>query len=498
MKEGVEVGEYNIYQDISDRTQGDIYLGVVGPVRTGKSTFIKKFMELLVIPNIENDYKKERTQDELPQSGSGKTIMTTEPKFVPNEAVEIKLKDNASFKVRLIDCVGYLVKGALGYQENEFPRMVSTPWSDEPIPFEQAAELGTKKVIKEHSTIGIVVTNDGSVTDISRQSYIEAEERVITELKDINKPFVIVLNSANPTQPDTINLRDKLFEKYDVPVISIDCLNMTIDDINSLLEKILFEFPVKELNFTLPRWVESLEFNHWLKEEILQNLKTSIIDIEKLRDVQKITSGFKNSENISSVHLKEINLGEGVSNLKIQLKDNLFYEILGEESGYPIAGEHQLLALIKELSYAKREYDKIKDALNDVRTLGYGVVPPSVEEMTLEEPEMLKQGNSFGIKLKASAPSLHFIRADVEAEVAPMVGTEKQGEDLVNYLLDKFENDPGKLWETNMFGKSLHELVQEGLQNKLTKMPQDAQMKLQRTLTRIINEGNGGLICIIL
>ncbi len=498
MEEGIKMGEYNIYQDISDRTQGDIYLGVVGPVRTGKSTFIKKFMELLVIPNIENDYKKERMLDELPQSGSGKTIMTTEPKFVPNEAVAIKLQENASFKVRLIDCVGYLVKGALGYQENEFPRMVSTPWSEEPIPFEQAAELGTKKVIKEHSTIGIVVTTDGSITDISRQSYIEPEERVIAELKEINKPFIIVLNSTNPTHPDTINLRDKLFEKYDVPVICIDCLNMTIDDINGILEKILFEFPVKELNFTLPKWIESLEFNHWLKGEILENLKSSIVNIQKLRDVEKITSGFKNSQNISSVNLEEINLGEGVSNIEIRLKDNLFYQILGEESGYAIEGEHQLLSLIKELSYAKKEYDKVKDALNDVRTLGYGVVPPSFEEMSLEEPEMLKQGNSFGIKLKASAPSLHFIRADVEAEVAPMVGTQKQGEDLVNYLLDKFENDPSKLWETNMFGKSLHELVQEGLQNKLTKMPQDVQTKLQKTLTRIVNEGNGGLICIII
>lgn len=498
MKEGIEVGEYNIYQDISDRTQGDIYLGVVGPVRTGKSTFIKKFMELVVIPNIENDYKRERTQDELPQSGSGKTIMTTEPKFVPNEAVEITLKDNASFKVRLIDCVGYLVKGALGYQENEFPRMVSTPWSSEPIPFEQAAELGTKKVVNEHSTIGIVLTTDGSITDISRQSYIEAEERVIQELKEINKPFIILLNSTRPNHPDTLNLRDTLFEKYDVPVICLDCLNMKIEDINGILEKILFEFPVKELNFTLPKWVESLEFDHWLKEEIINNLKTSVNNIQKLRDVQKISSDFQASENISSLLINDINLGEGVSNLALKLKDNLFYEILGEESGYSIEGEHQLLALIKELAYAKKEYDKVSEALNDVRTLGYGVVPPGVEEMSLEEPEMLKQGNSFGIKLKASAPSLHFIRADVEAEVAPMVGTEKQGEDLVNYLLDKFENDPGKLWETNMFGKSLHELVQEGLQNKLTKMPQDAQVKLQKTLTRIVNEGNGGLICIIL
>ncbi len=492
------MGEYNIYQDISDRTQGDIYLGVVGPVRTGKSTFIKRFMELLVIPNIENDYKKSRTMDELPQSGSGKTIMTTEPKFVPNEAIEVNLKDNASFKVRLIDCVGYLVKGALGYEENEFPRMVSTPWSDEAMPFEQAAELGTKKVIKEHSTIGIVITTDGSITDISRQSYIEAEERVVSELKEINKPFIIILNSTNPTHPDTINLKDKLFEKYDVPVISVDCLNMTMEDLNSILEKILFEFPIKELNFSLPKWIESLEISHWLKNEIIGNLKTSVLNIQKLRDVEKIVYNFKQSENVSLINIKDINLGEGISNLEIRLKDNLFYQILGEESGYTLSGEHQLLALIKELSYAKREYDKVESALNDVRINGYGVVSPGVEEMRLEEPEMLKQGNGFGIKLKASAPSLHFIRADVEAEVAPIVGSEKQSEDLVNYLLDKFENDPGKLWETNMFGKSLHELVQEGLQNKLTKMPQDAQIKLQKTLTKIVNEGNGGLICIIL
>lgn len=492
------MGEYNIYQDISDRTQGDIYLGVVGPVRTGKSTFIKRFMELLVIPNMEDEYKKSRTKDELPQSGSGKTIMTTEPKFVPNEAIEINLKDNASFKVRLIDCVGYLVKGALGYEENEFPRMVSTPWSDEAIPFEQAAELGTKKVINEHSTIGIVVTTDGSITDISRQSYIEAEERVVSELKEINKPFIILLNSTNPKFPDTINLRDQLYEKYDVPVISVDCLNMTMEDINFILEKILFEFPIKELNFGLPKWVESLESNHWLKNEIIENLKISLLNIHKLRDVEKIIYNFKQSENISFINIKDINLGEGISNLEIKLEDDLFYTILGEESGYALTGEHQLLALIKELSYAKREYDKVEEALNDVRIKGYGVVSPGVEELQLEEPEMIKQGNGFGIKLKASASSLHFIRADIEAEVAPIIGSEKQSEDLVNYLLDQFENNPAKLWETNMFGKSLHELVQEGLQNKLTKMPEDVQFKLQKTLTRIVNEGNGGLMCVIL
>src|SRR5690554_3944921 len=498
MREVIVLGDYNIYQDISDRTQGDIYLGVVGPVRTGKSTFIKRFMELLVIPNIENDYKKSRTKDELPQSGSGKTIMTTEPKFVPNEAIEIHLKDNASLKVRLIDCVGYLVRGALGYQENEFPRMVSTPWSDEPIPFESAAELGTKKVINEHSTIGIVVTTDGSITDISRQSYIEAEERVVNELKEIKKPFVILLNSTIPNHPDTINLRDKLFEKYDVPVISVDCLNMTMADINYILEKILFEFPIKELNFSLPKWIESLELSHWLKNEIIENLKAYVLNIQRLRDVEKISYNFKQSDNISLINIRDINLGEGTSNLEIKLKEDLFYQILGEESGYSLTGEHHLLALIKELSHAKREYDKVENALNDVRNSGYGVVTPRVDEMSLEEPEMLKQGSGFGIKLKASAPSLHFIRADVEAEIAPIVGSEKQSEDLVNYLLDKFENDPGKLWETNMFGKSLHELVQEGLQNKLTKMPQDAQIKLQKTLTKIVNEGKGGLIFIIL
>ncbi|MCR1898191.1 stage IV sporulation protein A [Irregularibacter muris] len=492
------MGAYNIYQDIAERTQGDIYLGIVGPVRTGKSTFIKRFMELLVLPNIENNYIKERTQDELPQSGSGKTIMTTEPKFVPNEAVEIVLKDNASFKVRLIDCVGYLVKGALGHEENEFPRMVSTPWLKEEVPFEQAAELGTKKVINEHSTIGIVITTDGSITDISRQSYIEAEERVISELKDINKPFVILLNSTNPEHPDTINLKDKLYEKYDVPVIAIDCLNMSLEDVNFILEKTLFEFPVKELTFSLPKWTESLETGHWLQNEIIENVKLSVEKIQKLRDVESIGSNFKESASISSIGIEDINLGEGLTNLQMKLKENLFYEILGEESGYNINGEHQLLALIKELAYAKKEYDKVADALEDVRTLGYGVVTPTVEEMTLEEPEMVKQGNRFGMKLRASAPSLHLIRADVEAEVAPIIGTEKQSEDLVNYLLDQFENDPGKLWETNMFGKSLHELVQEGLQGKLAKMSQESQMKLQQTLTRIINEGNGGLICIIL
>lgn len=490
--------KYNIYRDIAERTQGDIYIGIVGPVRTGKSTFIKRFMELLVIPNIENNYKKERTRDELPQSGSGKTIMTTEPKFVPNEAIEINMKDNASFKVRLIDCVGYLVKGALGYEENQFPRMVSTPWSKEPIPFEEAAELGTKKVINEHSTIGIVVTTDGSITDISRQSYIESEERVIGELKEINKPFVILLNSINPRDKDTQNLKEKLAEKYEVPVVAVDCMNMNIEDINLILEKVLFEFTVKELNFTLPKWIESLDTDHWLVEEIIENLKASVKDVQKLKDIDKISSSFIETDSVSSVYIKDINLGEGLSNIEIALNDNLFYNIIGEESGYQITGEHQLLDLIRELVFAKKEYDKVEEALMDVRNTGYGVVTPKFDEMTLEEPKIVKHGNKFGMKLKASAPSLHFIRADVEAEVEPIVGTEKQSEDLVNYLLDQFENDPSKLWETNMFGKSLHELVQEGLQGKLTKMPQEAQMKLQKTLTKIVNEGNGGLICIIL
>jgi stage IV sporulation protein A len=489
---------FDLYKDIAERTQGDIYIGVVGPVRTGKSTFIKRFMDLLVIPNIDNNYKKERAKDELPQSAAGKTIMTTEPKFVPNEAIEIKIKDNAKLKVRMIDCVGYLVKGALGYLEGDTPRMVTTPWFDHQIPFEDAAELGTRKVINDHSTIGIVVTTDGSITEIPRDSYIEAEERVIKELKALNKPFVMILNTTHPYDPDTINLKRGLEEKYDVPVQIVDVMQMRDGDIDNVLEKVLFEFPVKEINIDLPEWVDSLDMGHWLKRDFFDAVKIIAQDLDKLRDIKPIIDKFNDYEFIGDVKIDDMKLGEGVADISMKTREGLFYQVLGEICDCKIDGERHLLSLMKEMSVAKKGYDRVAQALKDVKETGYGLVPPQLDELKLEDPEIVKQGGRYGVKLRASAPSLHIIRADIETEVSPIVGTEKQGEDLVKSLLDQFENDPAKLWQTNMFGRTFEDLVKEGLQNKLYRMPEDVQAKLQRTLQKIVNEGSGGLICIIL
>ena len=487
-----------IYQNIASRTDGDIYVGVVGPVRTGKSTFIKKFMELLVLPNIENSYKRERAIDELPQSASGRTIMTTEPKFIPNEAVEITIGDNLKLKARLVDCVGYLVNNALGYLENDVPRMVKTPWSNEEMPFELAAEIGTKKVIEEHSTIGILVTTDGTVTDIARTDYIEAEERVVRELKAINKPFLIILNSSEPYSDYTTELAKKLEEKYGVSVLPTDCANMTLEDMNGIFSRILYEFPVDRININFPRWVEGLNEEHWLKKQLYAEIKENLGSIRRIKEFRRGIGGMSNSEIVIGVDLKEIQLGNGSITLNINLKEELFYKVLTEISGVEINNEGDMFRIISELAGVKKEYDKMAYAIHEVKEKGYGIVTPTMDELELEEPEMLKQGTRFGIKLKAKAPSIHMIRADIETEVAPIVGSEKQSEELVNYLLSEFESDPKKIWESNIFGKSLHELVNEGLQNKLTRMPEDAQGKIQETLERIINEGSGGLICIIL
>jgi len=492
------VEKYSIYQQIAERTQGDIYIGVVGPVRTGKSTLIKRFMDLLVIPNIENVYNRERAKDELPQSATGRTIMTTEPKFVPNEAVEIMLDEALKLKVRMVDCVGYLVKGALGYLENNSPRMVSTPWFDYQIPFEQAAELGTKKVINDHSTIGLVVTTDGSITDIPREDYVEAEKRVINELKAINKPFVVILNSVYPTDPETENLRQELEKSYEVPVISVNCAQMGNKEISDIMERILYEFPVCEIGINIPGWVEALESDYWLRTEMLQSIRDTFRGVQKIREAKDSIKKFDEYEFIKRVQLSEINAGVGNMLLNIETPDNLFYSVLSDTTGLQIEGEHRLISIMKELARIKKEYERVEFALHEVKVKGYGVVTPQMEEMTLDEPEIIRHGNRFGIKLRASAPSVHMIRADIETEIAPLVGTEKQSEELVNYLLKEFEGEPGKIWESNIFGKSLHELVSEGLHNKLNRMPEDAQLKLQETLQRIINEGSGGLICIIL
>lgn len=487
-----------LYQDIANRTQGDIYVGVVGPVRTGKSTFIKRFMDLLVIPNIENEYKKERARDELPQSAGGRTIMTTEPKFIPNEAVEITIGDNLKLKTRLVDCVGYLVNNAIGYLEDDMPRMVKTPWFEEEIPFEQAAEIGTKKVITEHSTIGILVTTDGSITDIPREDYIRAEERVVNELKELNKPFVIVLNSDDPFSDYTKNLAKELEQKYQTSVIPTDCSRLDMEDINEIFGKILYEFPIEKMNINFPKWVDGLSDSHWLKEELYSEIKEAFGNIHILKQIDGGIVKLQSTKVINKTIIDEIKLGEGTINISIHLYDELFYKVLTEISGVEIENEGDLFSTITELANTKKEYDKIANALEEVKATGYGIVTPSMDELILDEPEIIKQGTRFGVKLRARAPSIHLIRAEIATEVSPIVGSEKQSEDLVNYLLSNFEDDPTKIWESNIFGRSLHELVNEGLQTKLAKMPVDAQAKLQETLERIVNEGSGGLICIIL
>ena len=487
-----------VYEDIKARTDGDIYVGVVGPVRTGKSTFIKNFMDLLVIPNIENSYKRERARDELPQSAAGRTIMTTEPKFVPNEAIEITIGDNLELKTRLVDCVGYLVNNALGYMEEDVPRMVKTPWSDEEIPFEEAAEIGTRKVIQEHSTIGILVTTDGSITEIPREDYVEAESRVVNELKELNKPFVIVLNTNNPSSDETRSLANELEEKYGVSVIPTDCTNLNNEDINNIFGKILYEFPIERININFPIWIDGLDNDNELRKELFKEIKDAFKDVSTIKTINESVARISKTDIIVKTTIDKVDLGTGTVTIEISLNNMLFYKVLTEMTGIQMNNEADLFATIDNLSKVKKEYDKVSMALQEVKQKGYGIVMPSMEELILDEPEIVKQGSRFGVKLKARAPSIHMIRADIETEVSPIVGSEKQSEELVNYLLSEFENDPTKIWESNIFGKNLHELVNEGLQNKLYRMPEDAQGKLQETLERIVNEGSGGLICIIL
>lgn len=490
--------ERNIYRDIAQRTNGDIYIGVVGPVRSGKSTFIKQFMNNLVIPNMESAYQRDRATDEMPQSAAGRTIMTTEPKFIPENAVEVNIGDNASFRVRMIDCVGYIVPSALGYIENEQPRMVMTPWFKEEIPFNMAAEIGTKKVITDHSTIGLVVTTDGSITDIPREEYEEAEERVISELKQMKKPFIVLLNTVNPVSSESKALVVEMTKKYGVPVVPINCVELDENEIKRILAQVLFEFPVKEVKVDMPKWLTGLEKDHWLRTAIYSSIHNSAKGISRIREIQSFTDGISSCEFVEKAQASALDLGVGHARILINLDPNLFYKVLGEKTNLEIKDEGGLLDCILELSSIKEQYDKIKEAYDDVIETGYGIVMPSTSELTLEEPEIIKQGGKYGIRLRAAAPSVHMLRTSITTEVTPIVGSEQQSEELVNYLLKEFEEDPAKIWESNIFGKSLHELVNEGLHNKLYRMPADARSKIKETIEKIINEGCNGLICIIL
>ncbi|MCL1936276.1 MAG: stage IV sporulation protein A [Defluviitaleaceae bacterium] len=490
---------FDIYKDIAERTQGDIYIGVVGPVRTGKSTFIKRFMDELVIPNIENTYNKERAKDELPQSASGNTIMTTEPKFVPAEAIEINLEKSVNFRVRLIDCVGYLVKGANGHLDGDTPRMINTPWSEEKIPFSEAAEIGTQKVINDHSTIGIVITTDGSITDINREDYIEPEERVINELKELGKPFVVLLNSAKPFAPETEELKFSLSEKYGVSVIPVNCFQLKRDDINSIMEKILYEFPIKELKIHLPKWIETLPQAHWLKQSMISSVKSILSEgTNRLRELKNNVNIFEDNEHIKKAYIDSISLGEGAARIEVNLIESLFYKVISETTAMDIDSDYKLISTIKVLAEAKREFDKVKYALEEVKQKGYGIVTPAAEEMRIEKPVLVRHGAKYAVKIKATAPSVHLIKADIETELSPMAGDEEEALDYINYIKNQMEEEPEKVWQINMLGRSMQEVVRDGLKKKLYHMPEDAQMKFQDTLQRIINEGSGGLICIIL
>ena len=487
-----------IYQDIAQRTNGSIYIGVVGPVRTGKSTFIKRFMEGQVLPNMENAYQRGRATDELPQSGSGRTIMTAEPKFVPEEPVDIKIGEGASFSVRLIDCVGYMVPGAVGQFEDLSPRMVHTPWYDYEIPMTEAAEVGTSKVITDHATVGIVVTTDGSITEIPRGDYVEAEERVVAELKKIGKPFVIVLNCVEPHSEEAMKLAGELETKYAVRCIPMNCAALTDPEASELLQGLLYEFPLQELDVYLPGWVDALHPEHPIKKGLFQAVRGETKDLCRIRELEGCLENIRKGEHICGASIREIDLGKGVAAVVIALPEELFYETLTRESGLTVRDEGDLMELMTELGTVKNRYDKVADALESAMSTGYGIVMPSVEELDLEDPEIVKQGGRYGIRMKASAPSIHMIRADIETTVSPIVGNEKQSEEMVNYLLQEFDGDTAKIWQSNIFGRSFHEIVGEDLQGKLKNMPADAQVKLRQTLERIINEGGGGLICIIL
>lgn len=487
----------DVIRSITERTGGDIYLGVVGAVRTGKSTFIKKVIEKLVVPNIEDEYEKKRTLDEIPQSAQGKTIMTTEPKFVPSNAATIKI-DDFSANIRLIDCVGYVIPEAKGYEDENGPRMVKCPWYDDEIPFIEAAEIGTEKVIRDHSSIGIVVTTDGSFGEINRSSYIETEERVVEELKAYGKPFIVVLNTAHPMLPETERLATDLNEAYGVPVLPINVENISDKDIYDILKNALYEFPVLEVNVSMPEWIACLSPNNWLKQIYIEKIKESVSEIDKLKDIDVITSHFSDCEYINKAYLSEVNTSTGTVTITLEAPSNLYNDILKETIGIDISNKAQLLNIFQDYNETKKEYDQIKSALKMVKQTGYGVASPSLSDMKLDTPEIIKQGSRYGVKLKATAPSIHMIRVDVESTFEPIIGSEIQSKELIDYLMKDFDTNPDNIWKSEIFGRSLDVIVKEGIQAKLSLLPENIRFKLCQTLTKLVNKGSGNLFAIVL
>lgn len=487
----------DIIKSITERTGGDIYLGVVGAVRTGKSTFIKKVIENLVVPNIEDEYEKKRALDEIPQSAQGKTIMTTEPKFVPSNAAKIKI-DEFESSIRLVDCVGYVIDGAKGYEDENGPRMVKCPWYDEEIPFVEAAEIGTEKVIRDHSSIGIVITTDGSFTEIARNNYVEAEERVINELKEIGKPFIVILNSAHPMLPETERLAESLSEEYGVSVLPMSIENMSERDVYSILKEALYEFPVLEVKVNMPEWIALLSPTNWLKKIFIDKIKESVIEIDKLKDIDLITKHFTDCEYISKAYLSDVDASTGIITVNLEAKGNLYNQILKEIIGVDVTSKAMLLKLFQDYSEAKTEYDQIKTALKMVKQTGYGVASPTLADMKLDTPEIIKQGSRYGIKLKAVAPSIHMIRVDVESTFEPIIGSEIQSKELIDYLMKDYDTSPDNIWKSEIFGRSLDVIVKEGIQAKLSLMPDNVRFKLSQTLTKLVNKGSGNLFAIVL
>ena len=487
----------NVYEDIGKRTNGEIYIGVVGPVRVGKSTVIKKFVEEFVLPNIESSYDKKRAMDEIPQSAAGKTVMTTEPKFIPDEAVTVKI-GKASMKVRLIDCVGYLINGVMGTEENGEARMIQTPWDKEPMEFEAAAELGTRKVICDHSTVGLVITTDGSIGDFSREDYVKSEERIIDELKALGKPFVIILNSATPQDEKTQELAISIEKKYSAPVALVNALDLTYEDFEEIIKLLLGQFKVTEISFRLPKYITTLENDHWLKVSLIDSIRKSCTDVIRMDDSEIASNIISENEYVAKKPVPVYDLGSGRVSMDIELLPELYYKVMSEICGISINNDEELFLNIKRMAECKKEFDKFTEAIDQVNDTGYGIVLPDVDDMTLEEPEIIRQGGGYGIKLRASAPSIHMIRASINTEINPIVGTAEQSREIVKYMLDEFEDDPKKIWDSNMFGKSLYELVNDGLHSKLEHISEESRKKLSDTLTRVINEGSNGLICIIL